>query len=77
MIKSRRMIWPGMRNARQILVGKSEGKRPIGRPRLIREDNIRMNLKEIGWEVVDWIYVTQNRDKLKALVNTVMNLRVP
>jgi hypothetical protein len=60
-----------------ILVGKPEGKRPLGRSRGRWEDNIRMNLTEIGWEVVDWIHLTEDRDLWRAFVNTVMNLRVP
>jgi hypothetical protein len=49
----------------------------LGRPGRRWEDNIRMNLREIGWEVVDWIHVVQDRDQWRAVVNTVMNLRVP
>jgi hypothetical protein len=67
----------GMRNAYDILVGKPEGKRPLGRPRHRWEDNIRMNLREIGWEGVDWIHLAQDRDQWWALVNMVMNLWVP
>jgi hypothetical protein len=66
-----------MRNAYNILVGKPEGKRPLGRPRSRREDNIRSDLRETGWEIVDWMRVDQDRDQRRALVNTVMNLRVP
>jgi hypothetical protein len=65
------------RNAYRILVGKPEGKRPLGRHRRRWEDNIRMDLEEIGWEVVDWVDLAQDRDQWRALVNTVMNLRVP
>jgi hypothetical protein len=65
------------RNAYRILVGKPEGKRPLGRPRRRWEDNIRMNLREIGWGGIDWIDLIQDRDHWRALVNTVMNLRVP
>jgi len=72
--------WTGgieeVRNAYKILVGKSEGERPVGRTRLKWEDSIRMDLREIGWEVVDWIHLAQDRDRLRALVSTVMNLRV-
>jgi hypothetical protein len=60
-----------------ILVGKPEGKRSLGRPRLRWVDNIKIDLREIGWVGVDWIDVVQDRDKWRALVNTVMNLRVP
>jgi hypothetical protein len=64
-------------NAYRILVGEKEGKRPLGKPRRRWLDNIRMDLGEIGWDGVDWIDVTQDRDQWRALVNTVMNLRVP
>jgi hypothetical protein len=59
-------------------VGKPEGKRPPGRPRPTRKwkDNIRMDLREIGWGGMDWIDLAQNRDQWRAPVNTVMNLRV-
>jgi hypothetical protein len=60
-----------------ILVGKPEGKKPLRRPRRRRVDNNKMNLTEIGWGVVDWIDLAQDRDQWRALVNTVMNLRVP
>jgi hypothetical protein len=66
-----------MRNAYKILVEKSEGKRSLLTPSLRCEDNITMNLKVIGWEVLDWIHLAQNRDLKQALVNTVMNLQVP
>jgi hypothetical protein len=65
------------RNAYRILVGKPEGKRPLGRPRRRWVDNIRMDLGEIGWDGVDWVDLAQDRDKWRALVNTLMNLRVP
>jgi hypothetical protein len=65
------------RNAYRILVGKPEGKRPLGRPIRRWEDNIRMDLREIGWGSMDWIDLAQDRDRWRALVNTVMNLRVP
>jgi hypothetical protein len=58
-------------------VGKPKGKRPLGGPRLRWEDNIKMDLREIGWCGMDWIDLAQNRDQLRALVNTVMNPRVP
>jgi hypothetical protein len=66
-----------MRNAYKILVGKPEVKRQLGRPRRKWDDNIRMDLREIGREVLDWMHVTQDRDQWGAFVNTVMNLRVP
>jgi hypothetical protein len=63
-------------NAYKILVRKPEGKRPLGRPRRRWEDNIKMDLKEIGWGGIDWIDLAQDRDQWRALVNTVMKLRV-
>jgi hypothetical protein len=84
MIKSRRMRSAGhvarmgeTRNAYRILVGKSEGKRPLGRPRRRWVENIKIDLKEIGWDGVDWIELAHDRDQWRAVVNTVMNLRVP
>jgi hypothetical protein len=65
------------RNAYRIFVGKSEGKRPLGRPRHRWEDNIKMDLREILWGDVDWTDLAQDRDQWRALVNTVMNLLVP
>jgi hypothetical protein len=62
-------------HAYRILVGKPEGKRPLGRPRRRWVDNIRMDLREIGWDGMDWIDLAQNMDQWRALVNTVMNLR--
>jgi hypothetical protein len=64
------------RNAYRILVGKPEGKRPLGRPRRRWVDYIKMDLRKIGWDGVDWIELAQDRDQRRALVNTVMNLRV-
>jgi hypothetical protein len=60
-----------------ILVGRPEGRRPLGRPRRRWEDNIKMDLREIGFGDVDWIHWAQDRDRSRAVVNTVMNLRVP
>jgi hypothetical protein len=84
MIKSRRMRWAGhvarmrgKRNAYRILVGKSEGKRPLGKPRRRWMDNIKLDLRDIGWDRMDWIDVAQDRDQWSSLVNTVMNLRFP
>jgi hypothetical protein len=61
----------------RILVGKSEGKKPLGRPRRRWKDNIKMDLREVGWDGMDWIDLVQDRDQRRALVNMVMNLRVP
>ena len=66
--------------ARLVVVGKPEGKRPLGRPRHRWEDNIKMDLKEVGCGSMDWIDLAdlaQNRDRWRALVNAVMNLQVP
>jgi hypothetical protein len=60
-----------------ILVGKPEGKRPLGRPRRRWVDNIKIDLREIGWDGMDWIEMAQDRDQWRSLVNTVINLRVP
>jgi hypothetical protein len=65
------------KNAYRILVGKPEGKRPLERRRRRWEDNIRMDLREIGWGGVDWIDLAQDRDQWRPLMNTVINLRVP
>jgi hypothetical protein len=84
MIKSRRMRWPGLlarmgekRNAYMILVAKPEGKIQLGRPRRRWVDNIKMDLREIEWGGMDSIDLVEVRDQWRALVNTVMNLRVP
>jgi hypothetical protein len=58
-------------------VGMSEGKRPLGRPRHSWMDNINVDLRETGWDGMDWTDLAQNRDQWRALVNTVMNFRVP
>jgi hypothetical protein len=65
------------RNAYGILMGKPEGKRPLVRPRRKWANNIKMDLREIGWDGMDYIDVTQERDQWRALVNTVLNFRVP
>jgi hypothetical protein len=65
------------RNAYRILLGTPEGKRPLRRPRRRWVDNIKMDLRGVGWDGMDWIDVAQERDRWRALVNAVMNLRVP
>jgi hypothetical protein len=83
MMKTRRMRWAGHiarmgvnRNAYRILVGNSEGKKPLGRQRRRWVDNIKMDLRDIGWDGRDWIDLAQDKDQWRALVNAVMNLRV-
>jgi hypothetical protein len=83
-IKSRRMRWAGhvarmeeKRNAYMLLVGKPEGNRPLGKPRRKWVDNIRMDLGEVGWGDVDWIGLAQDKNRWRALVNSVLNLWVP
>jgi len=65
------------RGVHRALVGKSEGKRPLGRPRRRWEDNIKMDLQEVRGDCEDWMELAQNRDRWRSLVSTVMNLRVP
>ena len=83
-IKSRRMRWAvhvtrmgEVRGAYRVLVGKFEGKRPLRRPRLRWEDNIKMDLENTGYGGMDWIELVQDRERWWAFVNEVMNLRVP
>jgi hypothetical protein len=66
-----------VRGAYNILVGSPEGRRTLGRPRHRWEDNIKMGIREIGFGDVDWTHLAQDRDRWRALVNTVMNLQVP
>ena len=82
-IKSRRMRWAGhvacmgeRRGVYRVLVGKPKGKRTLGRPRRRWEDNIKMDLQEVGESCGDWMELAQDRDRWRALVNEVMNLRV-
>jgi hypothetical protein len=82
-IKARRMRWAGhvarmgeRRYAYRLLVGKPDGRRPLGRPRRRWVDNIRMDLVEVGWGDVDWTGLSKNRDRWRALVNSVGNYRV-
>jgi hypothetical protein len=84
MIKSRSMRWAGhverlgeKRNAYRILVGKTDRKRPLGRRKRRWVNNIKMDLRERGWAGMDWIYLAQDRDQWRALVDTVMNHHVP
>jgi hypothetical protein len=65
------------KNAYRILMRKPEGKEPLGRPRRRWMDNIKMDLREIGWDGMDWIDLAQDRDQWRALVNTIMKLWIP
>ena len=83
-VKKLRMRWAEQvarmgerRQVRRVLVGKPEGKKPLGRPRHRWEDNIKMNLQEVGFGGMDWIQLAQDRDRWWALVDAVMKLRVP
>jgi hypothetical protein len=83
-VKSMRMRWErhvarmeAKRNAYRILVGKPEGKRPLGRPRRRWVENITLDLRGTGWDDMDWINLAQDKDQWRALVSTIMNLQVP
>jgi hypothetical protein len=83
-VKSRRMRWVGHvacmgeeRRVHRVLVGKPEGKRPLGRPRLRWEDNIKMDLQEVGGGRGDWMELVQDRDGWRVIVSTVKNFWVP
>ena len=83
-IKSRRMGWAGnvacmgeRRGVYRVVVEECEGKRPLWRPRLGWENNIKMDLQEVGCEGMDWIELAQDRDSWRAIVNAVMSLRIP
>jgi hypothetical protein len=83
-IKSRKMRWVGHvahmgegRGTYRILVGSPEGRRPLRRPRHRWEDNTKIDLQEVGWGGMDWIDMTQDRDRWRAVVSAVMNLQVP
>ena len=82
-VKSKRLRWAGHvvlmggRGVHRVLVRKPEGKRPLGRPRRRWEDNIKMDLQEVGRSCGDWMELAQDRDSWRALVGTVRNLRVP
>ena len=83
-IRSRRMRWAGQvarmgeeRRVYRVLVGKPEGRRPLGSPRRRWVDNIRMDLQEVGCGYMDWIGLAQDRECWRTLVSAVMNLRIP
>jgi hypothetical protein len=83
-IKLRRMGWAGhvacmgaRRDVYRILVGRPEGRRPLGRPRDRWEDNSKMDLQEVGWGAMDWIQLAQDRDRWRVLAGAVLNLQVP
>ena len=83
-VKSRRMRWAGYvahmgegRGVHRVLIGKPEGKRPLGRPRRRWDGNIKMDLQEVGGSCGDWMELAQDRDRWRALVGTVRNLRFP
>ena len=82
-LKSRRLRWAGRvarmeqsRNAYRVLVGKPEGKRPLGRPRSRWEDNIKVDLREVGCDPGEWIDLAEDRDQWRTYVRVIMNLRI-
>jgi len=84
MIKSKTIRWARQvecmtdrRRTYKVLVGRPEGKRPLGRPRCRWEDNVKVDLQEVGWGDINWIDLAQDRDRRLVLVKAVMNLRVP
>jgi hypothetical protein len=70
-------VWGEIRGVYRVLLGKPEGKRPLGRPRRRWEDNIKMHIEEVGLGNTDWIDLAQDMERWRALVNAAMNLRVP
>ena len=83
-LKSRRLSWAGQlarmeqsRNAYRVLMGKPEGKRPLGRPRRRWEDNIKMDLREVCWDPGEWMDLVEDSDQWRAYVIAVINLRIP